>query len=210
MADIEDLHENSELKEELDYKINNVVATGTLQISERLDLQKIAKKFRDTEYNPERFPGLIFRQENPRVTFLLFSTGKMVITGLEAIQEAPVAANILKKKMKKIGIKILTPTIKIQNIVANGDLHSRIDLNKAAIALEYAMYEPEIFPGLIYNMKNPKAVFLLFSTGKYVCTGVKNEDIIEAAVSKLIEEINRLELIRVKIIHDKEEELIFL
>jgi transcription initiation factor TFIID TATA-box-binding protein len=210
MADIKNPHEINVLKEELDYKINNIVATGVLEISDRLDLLKIARKFRNAEYNPERFPGLIYRQENPRATFLLFSTGKMVITGLEVIQNASIAANILKKKMKKIGIKVPNPKITIQNIVANGDLHSRINLNKATIVFEYAMYEPEVFPGLIYNMKHPRAVFLLFSTGKFVCTGVKNEEIIEIAILNIIEKINRLGLIREKTINNEEEELIFL
>lgn len=210
MADIKDIHEFKEVRSELDYRINNIVATGALELVERLDLVKIARKFKTAEYFPERFPGLIFRQENPRSTFLIFSTGKMVITGLEFIQDASLAATKLKKKMRKIGIKISDPIITIQNIVANGDLHSIIDLNKGALLLEHAMYEPEVFPGLIYNMKDPRAVFLLFATGKFVCTGIKNKNIIEVAIRKLIETINRLNLARENLIQDEEEELIFL
>jgi transcription initiation factor TFIID TATA-box-binding protein len=209
MADIKNLYGVNELEDELDFKINNIVATVNMNITEKLDLVKIARKFSDAEYFPERFPGLIFRQENPRATFLIFSTGKMVITGLEFIQDAKKAVNSLMKKLKKLGFKLPDPTIIIQNIVANGNLHTSIDLNKAAILLEYAMYEPEIFPGLIYNMKDPRAVFLLFSTGKYVCTGIKNEEIIERAILKLRRVINKLEITSEKFI-EEEEELIFL
>jgi transcription initiation factor TFIID TATA-box-binding protein len=210
MADTKNIDESNGMKPELDYRVNNIVATGALELVKRLDLVKIARKFKTAEYNPERFPGLIFRQENPRATFLIFSTGKMVITGLEFIQDATIAANKLKKKMRKIGIRISDPLITIQNIVANGDLHSRLDLNKAAILLEYAMYEPEIFPRLIYNMKETRAVFLLFSTGKFVCTGIKDNNIIEVAVLKLITIINKLNLSQEFIVKEEEQELIFL
>jgi hypothetical protein len=47
------------------------------------------------------------------------------------------------------------------------------------------MYEPEQFPGLIYRMDDPKAVILLFASGKLVCTGAKKESDIFQAVTKL-------------------------
>ncbi|MHA1688123.1 MAG: TATA-box-binding protein, partial [Promethearchaeota archaeon] len=67
---------------DLDFKIENVVGTVTVDIEGRLDLVKIAKNLPDVEYNPERFPGIILRIDKPKATFLIFSTGKMVITGL--------------------------------------------------------------------------------------------------------------------------------
>jgi len=79
--------------------------------------------------------------------------------------------------------------ITVQNIVASGDLHTAIDLNLAAVVMEYAMYEPEVFPGLIYRMQDPKTVFLLFSTGKIVCTGGKTEEMVAEAVQKLNKEV---------------------
>ncbi|MFX1297396.1 MAG: TATA-box-binding protein [Promethearchaeota archaeon] len=210
MADIKELYGVNDLKDELDYRINNIVATVNMDLTEKLDLVKIARRFNDAEYFPERFPGLIYRQDKPRATFLIFSTGKMVITGLEFIQDAKKAVDILIKKIKKIGIILPDPQITIQNIVANGNLHTLIDLNKAATLLEYAMYEPEIFPGLIYNMKDPRAVFLLFSTGKYVCTGIKDQNVIEEAISKLKKVIKRLGITSKKLIEQEEQELIFL
>ncbi|MFW9941232.1 MAG: TATA-box-binding protein [Candidatus Thorarchaeota archaeon] len=210
MKDIKDFYELNESDGEVNYKINNIVATVNINLTGKIDLIKVARKFKDAEYFPERFPGLILRQENPRATFLIFSTGKMVITGLKVIENAQVAVAILFKKMKKIGIKLPEPQIIIQNIVANGNLHTLLNLNKAVILLEYAMYEPEIFPGLIYNMKDPRAVFLLFSTGKFVCTGIKDKNVIEEAISKLQQIINKLEITSEKFIEFEEEELIFL
>lgn len=41
------------------------------------------------------------------------------------------------------------------------------------IAFDYCQYEPEIFPGLVYRMKQPKVVLLVFTSGKIVITGAK-------------------------------------
>jgi len=42
-------------------------------------------------------------------------------------------------------------------------------------------YEPEIFPGLIYRMAEPKIVLLIFVSGKIVLTGAKKEEDIKLA-----------------------------
>ncbi len=81
-----------------DYKIENVVATVTLDIKEKIDLNIIARKYADVEYNPERFPGLVMRIEKPKATILVFSTGKMVVTGMRKASEAKaVVANVVKR-----------------------------------------------------------------------------------------------------------------
>jgi transcription initiation factor TFIID TATA-box-binding protein len=175
--------DDSNLK--IDYKIENVVATVIMEITEKIDLTKIARKFEDVEYNPERFPGLVMRITDPKATFLIFSTGKMVITGLRRADEASPGVKKVIRYIKKAGINVSNPEITIQNIVASGDLHTFIDLNTAAIVMENVMYEPEVFPGLIYRMQDPKTVFLLFSTGKVVCTGAKNKKFVKEAFLKI-------------------------
>ncbi|MBY8979357.1 MAG: TATA-box-binding protein [Candidatus Lokiarchaeota archaeon] len=181
-----------EKKEGLDYKIENVVATVVVEITEKIDLNIIARKHADVEYNPERFPGLVMRILKPKATILIFSTGKMVVTGLRKASEAGRVVEKVVKNIRKAGIKVSNPEITIQNIVASGDLHTNIDLNMAAIIMEYAMYEPEVFPGLIYRMKEPKTVFLIFSTGRIVCTGAKKKEIVREAVKKLNKEVRDL------------------
>ncbi|GAG84460.1 unnamed protein product, partial [marine sediment metagenome] len=158
----------------------------------KIDLNIIARKHEDVEYNPERFPGLVMRITDPKATFLIFSTGKMVVTGLRRADEAGPGVKKVVKRIKKAGIEVSNPKITIQNIVASGDLHTHIDLNMAAIIMEYAMYEPEVFPGLIYRMQEPKTVFLIFSTGRIVCTGAKNKEVVREAVLKLNREVREL------------------
>jgi len=188
----ESVEEKESPEDDLDYKIENVVATVVVEITEKIDLNQIARRHAEVEYNPERFPGLVMRIEKPRATILIFSTGKMVVTGLRKATEAPRVVEKVVKNIKKAGIKVSNPVITIQNIVASGDLHTNIDLNMAAIVMEYAMYEPEVFPGLIYRMQEPKTVFLIFSTGRIVCTGAKKKEIVREAVKKLNKEVREL------------------
>ncbi|MEM4659613.1 MAG: TATA-box-binding protein, partial [Sulfolobales archaeon] len=56
-----------------------MVATVTLE--QGLDLGAIARSIPNVEYDPEEFPGLVLRLDNPKLTALVFGTGKMVITG---------------------------------------------------------------------------------------------------------------------------------
>jgi transcription initiation factor TFIID TATA-box-binding protein len=187
-----DEEDNLEEGDGLDYKIENVVATVVVEITEKIDLNIIARKHADVEYNPERFPGLVMRILKPKATILIFSTGKMVVTGMRKASEAGRVVEKVLKNIRKAGIKVSNPEITIQNIVASGDLHTNIDLNMAAIVMEYAMYEPEVFPGLIYRMQEPKTVFLIFSTGRIVCTGAKKKEIVREAVKKLNKEVRDL------------------
>jgi len=205
-----DINDSQEINENVfDYKINNVVATAKLDIIKKIDLVKVARKLHNAEYHPVRFPGVIFRQEKPRATFLIFSTGKIVVVGLKIIEDVEKAVSKLLKKVKKIGIKSSNPDIVIVNIVADGDLHTLINLNKAVISMEFVMYEPEVFPGLIYNMKDPRAVFLLFSNGKFICTGIKEKKVLKKAILKLKREIDNMDVIMENVVED-EFELAFL
>ncbi len=195
---------------DLDYKIENVVATVSVELTEKIDLNQIARKHAEVEYNPERFPGLVMRIEKPRATILIFSTGKMVVTGLRKAVEAPRVVEKVVKNIRKAGIKLANPEITIQNIVASGDLHTNIDLNMAAIVMEYAMYEPEVFPGLIYRMQDPKTVFLIFSTGRIVCTGAKKKEIVREAVLKLNQQVRELGVAKKDISESEYQDITFI
>jgi len=206
----EEEEEELESEEGLDYKIENVVATVVVEITEKIDLNQIARKHADVEYNPERFPGLVMRIEKPRATILIFSTGKMVVTGLRKAREAPRVVEKVVKNIRKAGIKVSNPEITIQNIVASGDLHTNIDLNMAAIVMEFAMYEPEVFPGLIYRMPDPKTVFLIFSTGRIVCTGAKKKEIVRDAVRKLNQQVRELGVAKKELSDNDYEDITFI
>ncbi len=80
-------------------EIVNVVASAT--IDEKLDLNDIQAKIPDIEYNPEQFPGAVFRIMTPKTATLLFSTGKMVCTGSKSEDMARTAVKTVVKKLRK-------------------------------------------------------------------------------------------------------------
>ncbi len=149
------------------------------------------------EYNPDQFPGLIFRLDSPKVTALIFKSGKMVITGAKSTEELIKAVKKIVRTLYKKGIIITgRPKIQIQNIVASANLYREVNLEKAAFLLENNMYEPEQFPGLIYRMSDPQVVLLIFSSGKMVITGAKSEDEVEDAVRKIYKKLEELDCLR--------------
>ena len=169
---------------DLEIVIQNVVATATLD--QKIDLLAIMKVFRNVEYRPKQFPGLVFRLKRPKTATLIFSTGKMVCTGAKSEKMARSAVKKVVRELKTNGIIILgKPKIDVVNVVATANLHGKIDLEIAADLLDNVMYEPEQFPGLVYRMGEPKVVMLLFTSGKLVCTGAKHEDMVREAVEKL-------------------------
>jgi transcription initiation factor TFIID TATA-box-binding protein len=169
---------------EASVKIENVVASVTMH--QRIDLNAVVKACPRVEYRPEQFPGLVFRLKRPKTATLIFNSGKMVCTGAKSEKEARRAVKKVIKELKKSGIIIIgKPDLKIVNIVASAALGGNIDLERATFELGRTMYEPEQFPGLIYRMDKPKAVFLLFASGKLVCTGAKREDDVFEALKKL-------------------------
>ena len=170
--------------DDLDITVVNVVASASLD--QKIDLLAILKVFRNVEYRPKQFPGLVFRLKRPKTATLIFGSGKMVCTGAKSEKMARRAVNKVVRELKNNGIIILgKPKIVIQNMVASANLHGSIDLETAADILDNVMYEPEQFPGLIYRMKDPKTVLLLFASGKLVCTGAKSEEMVYESIVKI-------------------------
>ena len=164
--------------------IVNVVASAS--VDQKMDLNEITKKFPETEYNPEQFPGLVFRLTKPKTATLIFRTGKMVCTGAKSEELAILAVNTVVQKLRKAKIKIKKDAIiSVQNIVSSINLGGKIHLEKYARTLPRSMYEPEQFQGLIHRMLDPKTVILVFASGKLVCTGAKKETEVYRSVHNL-------------------------
>jgi transcription initiation factor TFIID TATA-box-binding protein len=178
-------------------KIENVVASTSL--GTELDLQAIALALGGAEYEPEQFPGLIYRLKEPKTAILLFRSGKVVCTGAKSLDHVKTAIDIVAKQIEAAGIPIKkNPEIEVQNIVATSDLGAQIDLNAVAISLGLGKveYEPEQFPGLVYRIDEPKVVLLLFGSGKLVCTGARKPADVERAVERITSELRGAGLLR--------------
>ena len=160
-------------------KIENIVASGV--IAESIDLSEVSKKIPSCELNTKRFPGAVYRIESPKIASLIFSSGKVVLTGIRDKDALDEGLRLIINSLKKAGVKTFKePRVAITNIVCSYDIGKYINLNKVVITLnlENIEYEPEQFPGLVYRIREPKIVALLFSSGKIILTGGKNlEDI---------------------------------
>ncbi|OLS28369.1 MAG: TATA-box-binding protein [Candidatus Heimdallarchaeota archaeon LC_2] len=193
----------SEIKNEEDgliFKIiiQNCVASVNLFTS--INLVSIYQQLIDDDvltvsFNPEQFPGLILKTKNPKISSLVFSSGKLVITGAKSTDMVHEAVYVVMGILRDSGTTIdEDPEIIVQNIVASGNFNKRtINLELASMWLESSMYEPEQFPGLIYRLPIPKTVLLLFQSGNLVCTGAKTEDQVHEAVRKTYDDLDEIE-----------------
>jgi transcription initiation factor TFIID TATA-box-binding protein len=66
-------------------KIQNIVASASL--GGRIDLEQAVSSLAKTMYEPEQFPGLIYRMDEPKVVILIFASGNLVCTGAKKEQD---------------------------------------------------------------------------------------------------------------------------
>ncbi|WP_396613421.1 TATA-box-binding protein (plasmid) [Haloferax sp. S1W] len=177
-------------------EIQNVVAsTG---IEQELDLKSLSLDMAGTEYNPDNFPGLVYRTSDPKSACLVFRSGKIVCTGADSVDGVHAALDILFEELSGLGIPLPDePVITVQNIVSSADLRSNLNLNALAIGLglEDVEYEPEQFPGLVYRLEEPSVVVLMFGSGKVVITGAKEVAQAEQAIQVVRDEVQKLGLL---------------
>ena len=175
-------------------KIENVVAST--DIKKIISLDKLLTILEDSEYEPEQFPGLVYRLAEPRVATLIFRSGKIICVGARSTAAAKEALRKTVKNIKKIGIRVNENNIKvkIENIVVAVNLERDLNLDQLAFQLEDSEYEPEQFPGLVYRIYEPKVAFLLFSSGRVVCAGAKSLNDVKKAVKKLEAKLRSLKV----------------
>ena len=80
--------------------IQNIVASGSVGMD--LNLNTLAMKLENTEYEPEQFPGLVYKLKAAKATFLLFSNGKIVCTGTKSVSAVHAALDMLIENLKKV------------------------------------------------------------------------------------------------------------
>ena len=68
-----------------DFKVVNIVASASL--GGQVDLEKTVSMLRNTMYEPEQFPGLVYRMDEPKVVILIFASGSLVCTGAKKEQD---------------------------------------------------------------------------------------------------------------------------
>ena len=189
----------------------NVVAST--RVAEELDLPDIAIQL-NCEYEPEQFPGVVYRVVDPKLAILMFRSGRAVCTGGKDEQNIQTGIERMIADLRAAGIttwEVEDVEIEVQNMVATYALHYPVDydgkdkftgepladaprklnLNHLTFHLPFdkVEYEPEQFPGLIYRLDYPKVVCLIFGSGKMVITGARHKDEILEAVEIIKDEL---------------------
>ena len=90
--------------DEPDVEIQNIVAS--LDLKKELNLVNIVKNplLENVEYEPEKFPGLVYRMDGSNVTLLIFGSGKIVCTGAEKLEDVSDAINTIEDKLTSMGV----------------------------------------------------------------------------------------------------------
>ncbi|ETP34010.1 hypothetical protein F442_17575 [Phytophthora nicotianae P10297] len=194
----------------LEVKIMNVV--GTVDLKTPLDLKTIALHARNAEYNPKRFSAVIMRLRDPKTTALIFGSGKVVtfvtwklvqgcfadhffflrctmqivITGGTSEDSCRLAARKFTRVIQKLNFPAKFTEFKVRNVMGTCDIRFPIRLegllNDHA---RFSSYEPELFPGLIYKLVEPKLTLLIFVSGKIVLCGARDSNHLHQAIDKM-------------------------
>jgi len=95
---------NIDIADDLSFKIQNIVTSADLGTP--INLNKIAVGFNldRIEYEPEQFPGLVYRLEEPKVVVLLFGSGKLIITGGKQPEDAKKAVQKILADLENLGL----------------------------------------------------------------------------------------------------------
>ena len=87
-----------------DTAIENMVTSGDLDARLNLNAIAIGLGLADIEYEPEQFPGLVYRLNDPDVVVLLFGSGKLVITGAKTVEDAETALETVQTRLEDLNL----------------------------------------------------------------------------------------------------------
>jgi transcription initiation factor TFIID TATA-box-binding protein len=167
--------------------IHNIVSTSQIKSDNPINLQALALLLPYSFYDRQRFAAITIRLKSPDCTTLLFSSGKLVVTGgrnwFECVLASLCVCRILRDAFPSREFFLVN--CEIQNIVAHVELpigaKGMLDLQSMYSKLELnCMYQRTMFPGLIFRPEASPVVLLCFYSGKVVITGGKTtQDVYE-------------------------------
>jgi transcription initiation factor TFIID TATA-box-binding protein len=161
--------------------VHNIVGTTQIGTSVTpIDLQAIADVLPNSYYDRQKFAAITIRIYDPTCTALLFTSGKLVLTGCKSWYECIFASHQIVKMLRRYNpdIEFYIKDNTIQNIVGHVEIPLR-DKQKLDLDSMYnsyctcCTYQKNMFPGLIFRPDNSPIVLLCFFSGKIVITGGK-------------------------------------
>jgi TATA-box binding protein (TBP) (component of TFIID and TFIIIB) len=159
--------------------IHNLVGTCEIDSSiVPIDLEHVARCLPNSFYDRKRFAAITIRITNPVCTALLFTSGKLVLTGTKCLMECVLAALKITRMLERHmpAVTFLMRNAVVQNVVAHAviPLKQGQKLNLARMYEDHgcnSTYAKQMFPGLIYRPNKSPVVLLCFYSGRIVLTG---------------------------------------
>ena len=172
--------------------VHNIVATSQITSDIKvLDLNHIHSILPFSFYDKHRFAAITVRLYQPECTTLLFSSGKLVVTGCRSWYECVYASLFVARLLNDAipGHEFRLCACDIQNMVAHVELpigKGYLDIQGmySKLALN-CTYQRKMFPGLIYRPESSPVVLLCFISGKIVITGGETMEDVFAGWSHL-------------------------
>lgn len=154
---------------------SNVVCTFKMtahSAAKRISVVELSRKLPGVAYDPKRFAACMLRCGS--ATILIFDGGSAVCVGTVSENQARIAALRVTNFLLRTGEFVCFSDFDVQNIVCRGVAGFLVNIKdiNAAYRVE-ATYEPDKFPGLVFRMKNPKVVIIVFISGCCIVTGSK-------------------------------------
>ena len=178
-------------------EIENVIVASHL--GKDIELIKVATELPNARYSSSGNPSVIIELDRTNPKFIghkrlkaagvLFSNGKVLVTGIASLQEGKEIIAKLKSSIRDIDPKISTKrATKIENMVTRFNFGKRLDLQLISNAIPGSEYDPLRFQGLILRVDDPLASFILFESGVAVITDIVSE----AKAKKAFKELKNL------------------
>lgn len=172
----------------VDWTCRNVVVT--FELGRSIDLRAFTERSANCEYNPKRFSAAILRLRAPRVTVLVFGSGRCVLSGAKSLDDARMGA---KRTAQIVLRRTKAPPCTVQKFVVQNTVHTcqlpcriRIDpfyerLRREKVFVR-CFYDPISFPGIRCKVDAAQSTsVLIFATGKIICAGATNaEQVLDA------------------------------
>ena len=159
----------------LRFRVQNVVAVG--RVADALPLAELAATIPGAAHPRKNYPGILLRLPGPKVACHVYESGKIVLTGLGAVDQLQAAFAAVVETLRAAGAALLEPVpeARVINLVASGNLGGKIALFRLALALglERVEYDPEHFAALVYRVRDGGTA-LVFASGAFVVMGARS------------------------------------
>jgi TATA-box binding protein (TBP), component of TFIID and TFIIIB len=173
-----------------------VNAVGGGELNEEIDLDELYNEIEgeDIRYDPEYWPGLYVRFTADSPVILLFRTGKYNIAGADSVSELREADEKITSLLQSLGIGENVAEFEVRNLVLLNRYSRELNLEQLmlALGLENSEYDPEQFPGLVYDCSDTTGTFIIFTNGKVILTGATDLEKAKSDLERLFTKLDTL------------------